>query len=148
MRADGRHRFAMYWAAGCGGCDISVLNIHEALLDVAEQFEIVFWPAVMDAKYADLEAMPDASIDLALFTGGIRNSENVELARLLRRKSAAPRGIRFVRDRGLHPGAGQPAPGRRAPGARRSRAPPPTTPIACAPSLAGPRRRASSTCPG
>ena len=88
MKPDERHRFAMYWAAGCGGCDISVLNIHEALLDFAERFEIVFWPAVMDAKYADLEAMPDASIDLALFTGGIRNTENVKLARLLRRKSA------------------------------------------------------------
>jgi len=85
---DDRHRFAMYWAAGCGGCDISVLNLHEAILTVAERFEIVFWPAVMDAKYADVEAMPDRSIDLTLFTGGIRNTENAELARLLRRKSA------------------------------------------------------------
>jgi F420-non-reducing hydrogenase small subunit len=88
MTANGRHTFAMYWAAGCGGCDISVLNLHEAILDFAERFEIVFWPAVMDAKYADLEAMPDGSIDVTLFTGSIRNSENAELARLLRRKSA------------------------------------------------------------
>jgi F420-non-reducing hydrogenase small subunit len=89
MTAPGRrHRFAMYWAASCGGCDISVLNLHEAILDLAERFEIVFWPAVMDAKYADLEAMPDRSIDLTLFSGGIRNEENEELARLLRRKSA------------------------------------------------------------
>jgi F420-non-reducing hydrogenase small subunit len=87
MTPDGRRRFAMYWAAGCGGCDIAVLNVHEAILDFAEHFEIVFWPAVMDAKYADLEAMPDGSIDLTLFTGGIRNTENAELARLLRRKS-------------------------------------------------------------
>jgi F420-non-reducing hydrogenase small subunit len=42
----------------------------------------------MDAKYADLEAMPDGSIDLTLFSGGIRNAENADLARLLRRKSA------------------------------------------------------------
>lgn len=88
MSATGRHRFAMYWAAGCGGCDISVLNLNEAILDVADRFDIVFWPAVMDAKYADVEAMPDGSIDLTLFSGGIRNSENAEMARLLRRKSA------------------------------------------------------------
>jgi F420-non-reducing hydrogenase small subunit len=84
----GKHRFAMYWAASCGGCDISVINLHEAILDVAEHFDIVFWPAIMDAKYADVEAMPDGSIDLTLFSGGIRNTENAELARLLRRKSA------------------------------------------------------------
>ena len=87
MSANGKHRFAMYWAASCGGCDISVINLHEAILDVAEHFDIVFWPAVMDAKYADVEAMPDGSIDLTLFSGGIRNTENAELARLLRQKT-------------------------------------------------------------
>ena len=85
---DRRHRFAMYGAASCGGCDISVLNLHEAILDLADRFEIVLWPTVMDAKYDDLAAMPDRSIDLTLFSGGIRNEENEELARLLRRKSA------------------------------------------------------------
>ena len=88
MKGNGRHRFAMYWAAGCGGCDISVLNLHEAVVDFAEHFDIVFWPAVVDTKYAALEALPDRSIDLTLFTGGIRNTENAELARLLRRTSA------------------------------------------------------------
>jgi F420-non-reducing hydrogenase small subunit len=83
-----RHRFAMYWASACGGCDVAVLNLHDAILDFAEHFEPVFWPAVMDAKYADLAAMPDGSIDLTLFSGGIRTTENAELARLLRRKSA------------------------------------------------------------
>ena len=82
-----KHRFAMYWAASCGGCDIAVLNVHEALLDVDEHFEVVFWPAAMDAKYADVEAMADGSIDVTLFSGGIRSSENEALARLLRRKS-------------------------------------------------------------
>ena len=88
MSADGKHRFAMYWAASCGGCDVSVINLHEAILDVAEHFDIVFWPAIMDAKYADVEAMPDGFIDLTLFSGGIRNTEHAEVARLLRRKSA------------------------------------------------------------
>ena len=82
-----KHRFAMYWAASCGGCDIAVLNVHEAILDLDEHFEVVFWPAAMDAKYADVEAMPDGSIDVTLFSGGIRSDENEALARLLRRKS-------------------------------------------------------------
>jgi F420-non-reducing hydrogenase small subunit len=87
MTGDVRPRFAMYWGAACGGCDIAVLNLNEKLLDVAARFEIAFWPAVVDVKYADLEAMPDKSILLTLFSGAIRNSENEEIARLLRRKS-------------------------------------------------------------
>jgi F420-non-reducing hydrogenase small subunit len=75
----------VYWASACGGCDIAILNLHERLLDVAAAVEIVFWPAVMDAKVADVEAMPDGFVDLCLFTGGIRTTENVAMAREMRR---------------------------------------------------------------
>jgi F420-non-reducing hydrogenase small subunit len=80
-------KFAMYWAASCGGCEIAVLNIHEKILDVDANFEVVFWPVAMDAKYKDVEAMEDGSILLTLFNGGIRNEENEHIAKLLRRKS-------------------------------------------------------------
>ncbi len=80
-------KFAMYWAASCGGCDIAVLNIHEKILEVDANFDVVFWPVAMDAKYKDVEAMDDQSITLTLFNGGIRNNENEEMAHLLRRKS-------------------------------------------------------------
>ncbi len=80
-------KFAMYWAASCGGCEIAVINIHEKILDVDANFDVVFWPVAMDAKYKDVAAMPDDSITLTLFNGGIRNSENEEIAHLLRRKS-------------------------------------------------------------
>jgi len=87
MSANGKPKFAMYWAASCGGCEIAVLNIHEKILDVDANFDVVFWPVAMDAKYKDVEAMDDGSILLTLFNGGIRNKENEELAHLLRRKS-------------------------------------------------------------
>jgi F420-non-reducing hydrogenase small subunit len=80
-------KFAMYWAAACGGCEIAVLNIGEKILDVDANFDVVFWPVAMDAKYKDGEAMEDGSILLCLFNGGIRNSENEEIAHLLRRKT-------------------------------------------------------------
>ena len=80
-------KFAMYWAASCGGCEIAVLNTHEKILDVDANFEVVFWPVAMDAKYKDVEAMEDGSILLTLFNGGIRNDENEHIAKLLRRKS-------------------------------------------------------------
>jgi F420-non-reducing hydrogenase small subunit len=78
----------MYWAASCGGCEIAVLNIGEKILDVDANFDVAFWPVAMDAKYKDVEAMPDKSITLTLFNGGIRNEENEHLAKLLRQKSA------------------------------------------------------------
>ncbi|WP_129674485.1 oxidoreductase [Candidatus Chloroploca sp. Khr17] len=79
--------FAMYWAASCGGCEISLLNIGNDILAVDEAFEVLFWPCIADFKYHDVEQYADGAIDLCLFNGAIRNSENEELARLLRRKS-------------------------------------------------------------
>ena len=78
----------MYWAASCGGCEIAVLNIGEKILDVDAAFDVAFWPVAMDAKYKDVEAMPDKSITLTLFNGSIRNDENEHIAKLLRQKSA------------------------------------------------------------
>ncbi len=83
----GKPKFAMYWAAACGGCEIAVLNIHEKILDVDANFDVVFWPVAMDAKYKDVQAMEDGSILLTLFNGGIRSDEHEHIAKLLRRKS-------------------------------------------------------------
>lgn len=80
-------KFAMYWADSCGGCEIAVLNIHEKILDVDANFEVVFWPVAMDAKYKDVEAMEDGSILLTLFNGAIHSAEHVHIAQLLRKKS-------------------------------------------------------------
>jgi F420-non-reducing hydrogenase small subunit len=80
-------KIALYWAASCGGCEIAVLDIGDKILQVVEKAEIVFWPVAVDFKYKDVERMPDGSIDLCLFNGAIRTSENEHLAKLLRRKS-------------------------------------------------------------
>ena len=80
-------RFALYWAASCGGCEIAVLDINEKILDVIKHADILFWPVAMDTKYSDIEKMDDKSIDVCFFNGAIRNSENEHIAKLLRRKS-------------------------------------------------------------
>ncbi len=80
-------KLALYWAASCGGCEITILDIEEKILEVADFFEIVFWPCVMDFKYEDIEKMEDGEILITLFNGSIRTSENEYLAKLLRQKS-------------------------------------------------------------
>jgi F420-non-reducing hydrogenase small subunit len=47
----------------------------------------VFWPAALDFKYSDVEAMPNKSIDVSFFNGAIQTSENEHMAKLLREKS-------------------------------------------------------------
>lgn len=87
MGAKEKPKLAMYWAASCGGCEVSVLNIHENILTVDEVFDIVFFPCIADFKTKDLESYPDGYIDVCLFNGAIRNSDNEEMAHLLRKKS-------------------------------------------------------------
>lgn len=80
-------KLAVYWGAACGGCCVSVLDVHEKLFDVVANADLVFWPIALDIKYEDVEAMEDKHIDVTLFNGAIRNSENEYVAKLLRDKT-------------------------------------------------------------
>ena len=78
QRQPGKLRVGMYWASSCGGCDISLLEIAEHLLELIEVADIVFWPCVADFKYRDVAGYPDGHIDVCLFNGAIRSSEQEE----------------------------------------------------------------------
>ena len=80
-------QIALYWGAACGGCDVAVLDTNEFILDVAAVADIRLWPIAVDGKYKDVEALEDDELDLTLFDGAVRNSENEHIAKLLRRKS-------------------------------------------------------------
>ncbi|MFO0553193.1 MAG: hypothetical protein U0271_32695 [Polyangiaceae bacterium] len=84
---DTRPKLAMYWAASCGGCEIALVNIHEKILDVDAHFNFFFCPCLLDTKVADVEALEDGELAITFFNGGIRNDDNLAMARLLRRKS-------------------------------------------------------------
>jgi F420-non-reducing hydrogenase small subunit len=87
MTMSEKPKLAMYWASSCGGCEISVLNIGDKILTVDAVFDLAFFPCIADFKVADVEGYPDGYIDVCLFNGAIRNSENEEMAHLLRQKS-------------------------------------------------------------
>jgi len=80
-------KLAICRGATCSGCDIAVLDIHERILTVLEHADIVYAPTIMDAKHKDLEAMADGEIDVCLFHGAVRDSENEHLAKLMRKKA-------------------------------------------------------------
>ena len=84
---DGRPRLALYWGSACGGCEIAVCNTHETLIEIDRHFDFCFCPCLLDGKRADVEALPDGGLFVTLWNGSIRTTENLEMARLLRRKS-------------------------------------------------------------
>ncbi len=80
-------KLAMYWGAGCGGCEIALIDTDEDILTIANNFDFMFCPELMDTKYDDIRALPDKSIKVTLYNGGVRTGEQEELAHLLRKKS-------------------------------------------------------------
>ena len=83
-------RLAEEWFAICGGCEVTILDIGEPLIDLLKQVEIVHMPVLMDHKLfgqtgekAEME-IPEA--DVGLISGGIRNEEHKKLAQEMRRK--------------------------------------------------------------
>ena len=64
--ASAKLQIALYWGAGCGGCDVAVLDTDEFVLDVADLADIRMWPIVMDGKYADIETLADRELDEVL----------------------------------------------------------------------------------
>ncbi|WP_292460772.1 F420-non-reducing hydrogenase subunit VhuG [Methanothermococcus sp.] len=66
---------------GCSGCHMSLLDLHEKLLDVLPNLEIVYAPIV-----ADVKEIPN-DIDVFCVEGGIRNEHDKHLVEEIREKS-------------------------------------------------------------
>ena len=80
-------KVAICWLGGCGGCDEAVVDINEVLLRVADAVDLILWPVALDFKYDSVKDMKDGEIVLSVVNGNVRNSEQEEIAKLLREKS-------------------------------------------------------------
>lgn len=83
-------RVAQEWFAICGGCEVTILDIGEPLLDLLEKIDIVHMPVIMDHKLlgqtGEGTAMEIPEADVGIITGGVRNEENRHLAQEMRKK--------------------------------------------------------------
>jgi F420-non-reducing hydrogenase small subunit len=82
-------RVAEEWLATCGGCEVTILDIGEPLLDLLPKLQFVHMPVIMDHKYYGQTGergfeIPEA--DVGLITGGIRNEENAKVAEEMRKR--------------------------------------------------------------
>ena len=83
-------RLSEEWFAICGGCEVTILDIGEPLLDILEKVNIVHMPVIMDHKLfgqtgekTEME-LPDAEV--GLIAGGVRSDEHRKLAQEMRKK--------------------------------------------------------------
>ncbi len=74
-------KIALEALASCAGCEISILDLHEDLLQVLEKADIVYAPVLVDSK-----ELPE-DVDIAIVSGSIRNEENRERLEELRKNS-------------------------------------------------------------
>ncbi len=83
-------KVAQEWFAICGGCEVTILDVGEPLLDLLPELEFVHMPVIMDHKlYGQTGEMSQIDIpeaDLGIITGSIRNEENRTLAEQMRSK--------------------------------------------------------------
>jgi NAD-reducing hydrogenase small subunit len=73
-------RLATVWLDGCAGCHMSLLDIDEAILNVAKRVDVVYGPLV------DAQEFPKA-VDVTLIEGAISSQEDLEKANLIRKRS-------------------------------------------------------------
>lgn len=83
---DQRPKIAIAWLGSCAGCDETIVDLNEGLLEVSQKVEIVFWPIAMDSKLKDLLAISDGEVLLGIVHGSVRNSDQEELLRIMRQK--------------------------------------------------------------
>jgi F420-non-reducing hydrogenase small subunit len=74
----------------CSGCEISILNLGETLLDLLKEIELVHIPILMDHKYygqvGEKNEISIPQAEIGLLSGGIRNEEHLEIAHEMRKK--------------------------------------------------------------
>jgi len=74
-------RVATVWLSGCAGCHMSLLDIDEALIDLAARIELC------NSPLTDLKVFPEDGVDVTLIEGAIGNEEHLEIARTTRARS-------------------------------------------------------------
>ncbi len=83
-------RLAEEWFATCAGCEVTILDIGEPLIDLLKQVSIVHMPVLMDHKLygqtGEGTQMEIPEADIGILTGSIRTEEHKEIAREMRRK--------------------------------------------------------------
>lgn len=73
-------KIASDWLAGCAGCHMSLLDIDEKIVKIAELADLRATPIT------DLKEPDESGVDVGILEGGINNSYNEEVAHRMRNR--------------------------------------------------------------
>ncbi|MBE0432639.1 methyl viologen-reducing hydrogenase [candidate division WOR-3 bacterium] len=83
-------KIAEEWLATCGGCEVTILDIGDKILDLLPQLEFVHMPVLMDHKYfgqtGERETLEIPEAAVGIISGGIRSEENRKICEEMRKK--------------------------------------------------------------
>ncbi|NIU10019.1 MAG: methyl viologen-reducing hydrogenase, partial [Phycisphaerae bacterium] len=83
-------KVAEEWLNICGGCEVTILDIGEPLLDLLPELNFVHMPVLMDNKYfgqtGEKEEMEIPEADVGIISGGVRNEKEKHVAEEMRKK--------------------------------------------------------------
>lgn len=83
-------KVAEEWLNICGGCEVSILDIGDPLLELLPQLQFVHIPVLADNKYfgqtGEKTAMEIPEADVGIISGGIRNEKEKHVAEEMRKK--------------------------------------------------------------
>lgn len=73
-------KVASDWMAGCAGCHMSLLDMDERLVEIAQLVDLRATPIT------DLKEPDESGVDVGLLEGGVNNSSNEEVAHRMRNR--------------------------------------------------------------
>jgi len=83
-------KVAQEWLAICGGCEVTILDIGEPLLDLLPKLEFVHMPVLHDHKLlgqlGEKTKLEIPQADVGIISGSIHTKENEEVAKEMRAK--------------------------------------------------------------
>jgi NAD-reducing hydrogenase small subunit len=73
-------RVATVWLDGCSGCHMSILDMDERLIELADRIELVYSPLVDAKDYPD-------NVDVVLVEGAVSSEDDLERIRTVRKRT-------------------------------------------------------------
>ena len=73
-------KVAMDWLAACAGCEMSVLDMDERLVQLLEKIELTSTPIT------DLKHPPKEGVTVGILSGTVNNTTNLEVAKEMRER--------------------------------------------------------------
>lgn len=77
-----KKKVSIEWLSGCSGCELGIVDLHEKLLAVLDEIELVRVPILMDTK-------DYVKADVGIITGSIRTEHDVHAAHAMREACGA-----------------------------------------------------------